>query len=440
MHARVAARASIDSAVALLVSSDVASLAIDAIHAEVRWLRRIRAQLDAIAASLLQRRREILRLGEVVGRGLVADTGISGSEARRLADTTRAIESLPSDAFEALARGEVSSEHLRALARGGAHLDGATTLGLIERAKTTTPDAFRRRVHEAALRADPDGSARQRRQRAARDTSLVEDDEGMIALHARVAADDGAIVRNALHRAVDELWRSEHHGQDAAVLDQPTFGARLADALVHICRRYLEPRDKAAKARPVPLLSLQVDLQTLRDGLHESSRHHTDWGQPLPVETLRRLACEAEVVPIVCGGGSVPLDMGRSRRYPTFSQRLAVIMRDRSCRFPGCDAPPAFCDVHHVVHWVKHGPTDLQNLVLLCTRHHHAVHEGGWSLTGNANGRLRVRPPDGWSPTARGAGDDVERDVSCAEVAELSPRAPGPSHRARPCADERRPA
>lgn len=440
MHARVAARASIDSAVALLVASDLAGLAIDAIHAEVRWLRRIRAQLDAIAASLLQRRRELLGLGDLIGRGLVADTGISGSEAKRLAATTRAIESLPPAAFAALSRGEVSSEHVRALARVGADLDDPTTSDLIERAKTTTPDAFRRRVHEAALRADPDGSARQRRQRAARDASIVEDDDGMIALRAHMAADDGAIVRNALHRAVDELWRIEHRGRNATLVDRPTFGARLADALVHVCRRYLEPRHKAAKARPVPLLSLQVDLRTLREGLHGASRHHTDWGQPIPVETLRRLACEVEVVPIVCGGGSVPLDMGRTRRYPTFSQRLAVIMRDRHCRFSGCDAPPAFCDVHHLVHWVDNGPTDLRNLVLLCTRHHHAVHEGGWSLTGNPNGRLRVTPPDGWWGTGGPPADGGADEVSCAEVAELSPLGRGSSHRARPCEDERKSA
>src|SRR5690606_31175060 len=238
-----------------------------------------------------------------------------------------------------------------------------------------------------------DGSARQRRQRAARDSSLVDDDEGMTSFQARMAADDGAIVRAALHRAVDELWRMEHPGRGAPLVDQPTFGSRLADAFVHVCRRFLDPPMRSAKSRAVPLVSLRVDLKTLQNGLHEASMHHTDWGQPLPVETLRRLACEADVVPIVCGGGSVPLDMGRSRRYPTHSQRLAVIMRDRHCRFPGCDAPPSFCDVHHLVHWVKNGPTDLRNLVLLCARHHRAVHEGGWSLTGNANGRLRLRAP-----------------------------------------------
>src|SRR5690606_7814067 len=98
----------------------------------------------------------------------------------------------------------------------------------------------------------------------------------------------------------------------------PTFGARLADAIAHVCRRYLEPARTVARSKAAPLLSLQVDLRTLRDGLHAGSLHHTDWGQPLAVETLRRMACEADIVPMVLGADSVPLDVGRSRRYPTF--------------------------------------------------------------------------------------------------------------------------
>ena len=112
-------------------------------------------------------------------------------------------------------------------------------------------------------------------------------------------------------------------------------------------------------------------------------------------ETVRRLACEADIIPMVLGGDSVPLDVGRSRRFPSVGQRMAVTERDRHCRFPGCDAPSAWCDVHHVVHWARFGPTDVHNLVLLCSRHHHAVHEGGWRMHGDANGEIEVRFPDG---------------------------------------------
>ena len=88
------------------------------------------------------------------------------------------------------------------------------------------------------------------------------------------------------------------------------------------------------------------------------------------------MACDAKVIPAVLGGASEPLDVGRATRVIPPAIRRAVVLRDRTCRFPGCDRPQAWCDAHHVLHWSDGGPTSLQNLLLLCRAHHRSVHEG----------------------------------------------------------------
>ena len=100
---------------------------------------------------------------------------------------------------------------------------------------------------------------------------------------------------------------------------------------------------------------------------------------PSAPETARRLACDANVVRVVTGGASEPLDVGRASRTVSPAQRRALTIRDRGCVFPGCDRPPGWCDGHHIVHWADGGPTDLANLALLCHHHHKAMHEGGWT-------------------------------------------------------------
>jgi hypothetical protein len=91
------------------------------------------------------------------------------------------------------------------------------------------------------------------------------------------------------------------------------------------------------------------------------------------------VACEAEVIPMVLGGRSEPLDIGREDRYFTPSQRWALAQRDHGCSYPGCTVPPQWCEAHHVVHWLHGGATDLSNGALLCGRHHTIVHQLGLS-------------------------------------------------------------
>ena len=86
------------------------------------------------------------------------------------------------------------------------------------------------------------------------------------------------------------------------------------------------------------------------------------------------MACDADLIPVVLGGASEPLDVGRAKRLFTGGLRTAIIHRDRHCTFPGCDRPPDWCDAHHVKPWWAGGETTLTNAALLCARHHTIVH------------------------------------------------------------------
>ena len=115
---------------------------------------------------------------------------------------------------------------------------------------------------------------------------------------------------------------------------------------------------------------------------------------PVPVEVVRRLACDANVdLAVEDVNGSI-LNQGRVRRDPTPVQRVEIDRRDKGCRFPGCTYTE-FTNVHHVQHWALGGLTDLDNLVTLCGRHHRAVHELGWSLAGDADAVLTFTSPHG---------------------------------------------
>jgi hypothetical protein len=96
---------------------------------------------------------------------------------------------------------------------------------------------------------------------------------------------------------------------------------------------------------------------------------------------------------VLGGAPTQPLAVGRATRVVAPAQRAALTVRDGGCRFPGGDRPVAWCDAHHLRHWVHGGRTDLGNLVLLCRGHHHAVHEGGWRLHRHPDGTLTATPP-----------------------------------------------
>ena len=148
----------------------------------------------------------------------------------------------------------------------------------------------------------------------------------------------------------------------------------------------------------VVLLHVLVDLATLRDGLHANSVCELADGTQVPVSVVRQMACEAEIIPVVLNGDGRALDIGRGAAVgSTEAQRQALRAMHRTCIHPDCQVPFDECRIHHVIPWEHGGPTNLDNLAPLCEsrKHHHDVHEGGWTLTMTPGRIATWTRPDG---------------------------------------------
>jgi hypothetical protein len=168
-----------------------------------------------------------------------------------------------------------------------------------------------------------------------------------------------------------------------------TWDQLQADAMVGLITgaRTLDQR--------VPEVSVLIDLDTLKSELRDRSVSETSDGNALPPETVRRLGCDADIIPIVLGGHGEVLDVGREQRLANRAQRRALRAMYRTCAYPGCQVGFDACRIHHVHWWEKLGPTALENLLPLCSVHHHLVHEGGWSLTLQPDRTITLHRPDG---------------------------------------------
>ena len=119
----------------------------------------------------------------------------------------------------------------------------------------------------------------------------------------------------------------------------------------------------------------------------------TEDGLELSPATVRRLACDADLIPIALGTTGEVLDVGRLHRLVTPPLWRALVCRDRHCAFPGCTRPPVMCHAHHIVHWLHGGTTKLHNLVLLCGHHHRLIHHTPWQVRIGTDGHPEFLPP-----------------------------------------------
>ncbi|MGZ0152284.1 DUF222 domain-containing protein [Kribbella sp. WER1] len=141
-------------------------------------------------------------------------------------------------------------------------------------------------------------------------------------------------------------------------------------------------------------ITVTIDLRDLQAATADAIGQ-TAYGPGLSAATIRRLACDANVIPVVLGSRSEPLDVGRRERLVTKGIRRALNTRDRGCVV--CAAPPVMCDAHHLMSWIDGGATKLDNLVLLCRRHHTDLHNGHWNIS-IADGIVHVDRPSWADP------------------------------------------
>jgi len=306
-----------------------------------------------------------------------------------------AIEAFPCFG-DALRGGDVSTAHVDVLAGALGKLDdkereGFETRGefLVGVAQQATPGEFARVVRAELLRSRRgDGLDRLRQQKQATYLkSWVDHASGMWCIRGEFDPESGARLHNRLTATVEKLFHDappETAPRDPLDRQHHLRGLALI-ALID---------GTGAKSNGVDM-SILIDATTLLHGIHDATV--IDCGLPieLPLETIRRMACVAEVAPIIVGADGVKLNVGHTTRLATPAQRRALRAMYRTCAVPGCCVAWDQIVIHHVKYYRNRGPTDIDNLLPLCVKHHHCAHEGGWQFTLAADRTLTITLPGG---------------------------------------------
>jgi hypothetical protein len=192
-------------------------------------------------------------------------------------------------------------------------------------------------------------------------------ENGMTRVHGQLDPESATVLAAALDPLAAPNPTAGHGG-----LDLRSAERRRADALVEVCRRAAAAGGEAPATTKAQVV-VTIDYQALAEGVRGSGL--TLRQDVLSPETIRKIACDASVIPVVLGGAGEVLDVGRSKRLVTPRLLAALWVRDKGCTIPGCSRPAHWCHAHHNTHWARGGGTDLGNLALLCERHHTYVHE-----------------------------------------------------------------
>ena len=159
--------------------------------------------------------------------------------------------------------------------------------------------------------------------------------------------------------------------------DTRSLGQIAAESIVQLARHGIACTNTEIPVRATSIV-VRMSLESLITGL--GAAHLDGIETPISAGTARIMAADAEIIPEVLGGDSEVLDLGTRRRLFSRAQRLALIERDGGCAFTGCDAPPSHTEAHHIEWWKKGGPTNLDNGILVCSRHHHDIHRDNWDI------------------------------------------------------------
>ena len=389
-------------ALGILTMATVRSADPDVCASLLGTVKQLRGWIDSFEAGITSRMRE---LHATAGAAPAADLhtkcgGVSAAEGRRKDRRSKTIDDAPSFG-DALASGDVGAEHVDALAAATSklHDDVKTALfdhedDLLADATRMTPEQFGRSCRELARRLERDqGIERNTRQR--RDTFLSRKlngasgmIEGRFAFHPELANQ----IFGAVDREVAAMITAGIRQGDPAFIDRSIDRNQLAaealGTLVAGGHQQIRPLEAD--------ITVIVTDHTAHTGhLGPNDVCETTDSAPLPPASVQRLLCNGRITPVVVDRHGNPIDMGRTIRHANRHQRRALRAIYRCCAFAGCDVAFERCEIHHIIPWEMGGPTDLDNMTPLCSRHHHVVHDGGWQLHLDTDRTLTIRQPDG---------------------------------------------
>jgi len=288
------------------------------------------------------------------------------------------------ESMEAMAAGEIGYAHLTVMARTaedlGERFDESV---LINKARENSPGKFHYICTHYRHAADPQRYAEEQAEQVQqRRLKLSKWMDGTVLLSGQFDPEGGAVL----------LTRLEPMARKTGAHDDRDLEQRNADALVEM----------AAGGGSQAQIQVTSSIETLL-GLAGAPAADMELSLPISSKAVERLACDSSIARVLLDSDSMVIDVGRSKRVVSEPTRRALWARDGSCRWPACDRPASWSAAHHVVHWIHGGATDLDNLVLLCHRHHWMVHEGKWQIVrGDLGGILVIPPTVTFGPPARG--------------------------------------
>ena len=350
----------VGEAIAGLLAVELAGCDRAGLGAAVTLAQRVRGWVDAVDVAIARRSRELAAEGrsESAAEVLTGYGRRSTRETKAVSDRSEVCDQMPG--FEtALAAGDVSAGHVDAVANAAKGLDdaGRERLGelqdaLLGFARIEPVRVFERRCRLLGKRlAGDEGESELDKQKAAVSVRRwVDKASGMHHTHLTLDPERDAKLWSAIDAQLATLKQAD--GNAATPIDQ-----LLADAVVGAVS------GERSGERRVPEICVHIDYDTMLNGLHEHSVCETADGIPLPPETVRRLACEAAIVPIVLNGAGEALNCGREQRVANRAQRRALRAMYRTCGYPGCEVVFDRCDIHHVIEWLRFGSTNLDNLL-----------------------------------------------------------------------------
>jgi len=371
---------------------------------------RVRGSLDGLEARVASALDALGDGGPGASTTMRSRGRCSQRKANKKVRRAKALNEMPT-VVKALDSGDITGEHADALVRAAEEVSPGEVdaSGLADELGGVPADLAARRVREWTRRHrhDDPTQSHHERQRERRKLFIFKGDGDMIVVHGEFDSITGAEIEAEIEAEMNRLFQAD--GGRGIAEGFRSVQQRRADALHNIvCRAGVggSGSDGVAnigcRTKPAPRHQIVIVADAgVVTGQSPDGRSEIVSKGPIPKSVLSRLACNSELMGMVLSGDGQPLWHGRKFRTATDAQIRALVVRDQGCVV--CDKAPKWCEAHHVVPWQPpgSGPTDIDNLVLLCSHHHHLVHDHRWLLRQSRHGYWYVEPPD--PPTGRPA-------------------------------------